>query len=194
VIASEIAKGNFFDSPFPYFIAGKGLTDEASMLLLDWFQSEAPWNLVEAEFYEQYEFNLHEVNLPVAVKPVLQICSLLRIKNFVEATFKVQLTDRIDLTAHKLLLGQKIRIHNDFIPGAETHRVLIQLNRGWNDANGGLLMFFNSEEASDIHRAFRPLHNSCVAFAISERSFHAVSTIRASERYTLVYSFYESHQ
>lgn len=194
MIASEITTGDFFDHPFPYFIASKGLTDEASTLLLDWFQDEAPWHLVEAEFYEQYEFNLRGVNLPESVKPIRESHSLLRMKAFVESAFGVQLTDRIDLTAHKLLPGQKIRVHNDFIPGAETHRVLIQLNRGWADENGGLLMFFNSEETSDIHRAFRPLHNSCVAFAISARSLHAVSTIRAAERYTLVYSFYESHQ
>jgi Rps23 Pro-64 3,4-dihydroxylase Tpa1-like proline 4-hydroxylase len=194
MIASEIATGNFFDSPFPYFVGGKGLTDEASVLLLDWFESEAPWNLIEAEFYEQYEFNFLAVDLPPAVKPILETQTFLRIKNFVEDKFKIQLADRIDLTAHKLLPGQTIRIHNDFIPGAETHRVLIQINRGWNDENGGLLLFFNSQEASDIHRAFRPLHNSCVAFAISARSLHAVSTIRASARYTLVYSLYESRK
>jgi Rps23 Pro-64 3,4-dihydroxylase Tpa1-like proline 4-hydroxylase len=150
--------------------------------------------LVEAEFYEQYEFNLQKVALPESLAAIRERQTILQVKNFVESAFKVQLTDRVDLTAHKLIPGQKIRVHNDFIPGAETHRVLIQLNHGWNDENGGLLMFFNSEEASDIHRAFRPLHNSCVAFAISAHSFHAVSTIQASERFTLVYSFYASQQ
>ena len=89
------------------------------------------------------------------------------------------------------VLGQRIRIHNDYIPGAETHRVLVQLNNGWADDNGGLLVFFNSDDPADIHRAFRPLHNSCVAFAISPSSYHAVSTIHGGERYTLVYSFYQ---
>lgn len=194
MIASEITMGSFSSHPFPYFVAKKGLTNEAGTLLLDWFEGEAPWNLVEAEFYEQYEFDLRGLNLPEAVKPICEWQNLLLVKNFVESIFKVHLTDRVDLTAHKLLLGQKIRVHNDFIPGAETHRVLIQLNRGWSDENGGLLMLFNSANASDIHRAFRPLHNSCVAFEISPRSLHAVSTIHASERYTLVYSFYASQQ
>lgn len=192
MITSEIAKGNFFTQPFPYFVSSKALSDEASELLLNWFEEEAPWNLVEADFYEQYEFDLLHLDLPEAIKPICDTPTLSRVKRFVESAFRVQLTDRIDLTAHKLLSGQKIRVHNDFIPGAETHRVLIQLNRGWSDDNGGLLMFFNSHEASDIHRAFRPLHNSCVAFAISSKSLHAVSTIHASERFTLVYSFYES--
>ena len=192
MIADDIAIGRYSESPFPYFVANKGLTDVSSMMLLDWLETDAPWVLVEEEFYEQYEFNLHTVNLPERVKPLRELKTLQCVKGFVESAFKVRLLDRIDLTAHKLLPGQTIRVHNDFISGAETHRVLIQLNRGWFDENGGLLIFFNSEEASDIHRVFRPVHNSCVAFAISDRSFHAVSTIRASERFTLVYSFYEA--
>lgn len=192
MIATEIVDGAFFDTPFPYFVATKGLTEEASKLLLDWFQGDAPWHLVEEEFYEQYEFNLLEETLPEIINPIREQQSIARVKALVESAFNVHLTDKADLTAHKLLPGQTIRLHNDYIPGAETHRVLIQLNRGWTDENGGLLMLFNSENVSDIHRVFRPVCNSCVAFAISPRSFHAVSTIHASERFTLVYSFYES--
>jgi len=194
VIADEIRYGEHFAKPFPYFVSGRAMSDEASTLLLDWFERDAPWNLVEADFYEQYEFDLRHIELPEAIRPICDKQTLSRVKAFVEAAFGVQLTERIDLTAHKLLPGQTIRVHNDFIPGAETHRLLIQLNRGWSDDNGGLLMFFNSPSASDIHRAFRPIHNSCVAFAISANSLHAVSTIHASERFTLVYSFYESRQ
>lgn len=194
MIASEIAYGDFFEHPFPYFVSNKALTDDATSLLLDWFENEAPWKLVETDFYEQYEFDLRHIDLPATIKPICDSQTLSQVKQLVESEFKVQLTHRIDLTAHKLLPGQKIRVHNDFIPGAETHRILIQLNRGWSDDNGGLLIFFNSVEASDIHRAFRPVHNSCIAFAISADSLHAVSTIHASERYTLVYSFYELQQ
>jgi hypothetical protein len=51
-------------------------------------------------------------------------------------------------------------------------------------------LFFNSPEPTDVHKVFRPANNSAVAFAISHDSYHAVTTIRGSERYTLVYSFY----
>ena len=114
------------------------------------------------------------------------------VKGLVQDAFEVVLSDRIDVTAHKLLPGQRIRLHNDYIPGAETHRVLVQLNRGWEDENGGLLMFFNSSDPADIHRILRPSHNSCVAFEISPDSNHAVTTIHGGERFTLVYSFYKS--
>jgi Rps23 Pro-64 3,4-dihydroxylase Tpa1-like proline 4-hydroxylase len=111
------------------------------------------------------------------------------IKQF-EELFFVKLTDQVDVTAHKLIKGHTIRLHNDFIPGQETHRLLIQLNRNWKDENGGFLLFFNSSDPQDIHRVIRPIHNSSAGFAISPKSNHAVSTIHDGERYTLVYSFY----
>jgi Rps23 Pro-64 3,4-dihydroxylase Tpa1-like proline 4-hydroxylase len=91
-----------------------------------------------------------------------------------------------------LVAGQRIRIHNDYIPDQESHRVLVQLNRGWTDDMGGALIFFNSHDPTDMHRAFRPSHNSCVGFEISPKSLHAVSTIHSGERFTLVFSFYRA--
>ena len=104
--------------------------------------------------------------------------------------FGRRLRERIDCTAHKLVQGQTIRIHNDYIPGEETHRLLLQLNRGWRDAQGGYLMLFNSQDPSDVHRVFLPANDSVVGFAISERSNHAVSTVHGGERFTIVFSFY----
>ena len=104
--------------------------------------------------------------------------------------FSARLSEKIDCTVHKLVPGQRIRIHNDFIPGEETHRLLIQLNRGWHDDQGGFLMLFNSADPSDVHRVLSPSHDSVVGFAISESSNHAVSTIHGGERFTLVFSFY----
>ena len=67
--------------------------------------------------------------------------------------------------------------------------MLVQLNRGWDDANGGILMLFAGSRAEDVERMVRPTHASAVSFEISPTSFHAVSTIHSGERYTLVYSF-----
>jgi hypothetical protein len=84
--------------------------------------------------------------------------------------------------------GQTIRIHNDYIGGEETHWILVQINRGWDDANGGMLMLFDGPRMEDVARVVRPLHASATGFEISPPSFHAVSTIHSGERYTLVYS------
>ena len=95
----------------------------------------------------------------------------------------------VDVNAHRLTPGQVIRVHNDYIAGAETHRLLIQLNAGWATAQGGLLMLFEEEDVASVRNVILPVHGSGFAFEISPRSFHAVSEIRNGERYTLVYTF-----
>ena len=179
-----------FDKPFPYFTAAEGLGGVVGSVILEWLENEAPWKLVETDFYEQYELSLLETQTPPSLTFVTQRPFLEDLRAKTEQIFGTRLGERIDCTVHKLVPGQRIRIHNDFIPDAETHRVLIQLNRGWNNALGGLLMFFNSQDPSDLHRVFSPSHDSVVGFAISDNSNHAVSTIRGSERFTLVFSFY----
>jgi len=156
---------------------------------LEWFERDAPWRLRIESFYEQYELNLHQIDLPPELAPLVARETI----EAIEAQMLDPLTDDrlvlVEANAHKLLPGQTIRIHNDFIGDPETHRVLIQINRHWTDQNGGMLMLFSSQDADDIARLIRPIHGSGIAFEISPESFHAVSTIHAGERYTLVYSF-----
>lgn len=187
----ELASTEVFLEPFSYFVSPQALSPELSTELLNWLELDAPWKLVETDFYEQYEFSFFDIKLPSQLSFLTTPEYLSEVKNRVENLFSVKLDDRIDFTAHKLIPGQRIRIHNDYIPGCETHRLLIQLNRGWDDENGGMLIFFNSQNPSDIHKIFRPSHNSSVGFAISPDSHHAVSTIHNSERYTVIFSFYQ---
>lgn len=180
--------------PFPYAYTSKALDGDLALNLLGWLEDSAPWRLRETDFYEQYEFNFYEASLPSNLAFITSSEYLSKVKDFIEDTFNVNLDEHIDVTAHKLLPGQTIRIHNDFIPGLETHRILIQLNRSWPDENGGMLVLFNSDDPKDIHKIMRPAHNSLVAFEISHKSNHAVSTIHQGERFTLVYSFHRSEE
>lgn len=177
-------------TPFRYGLLSECLSSEVSGALLEWLESDAPWSLRVAEFYEQHEFSFDDVVLPVAITEVFCQDSMDQLRRYVEKLFNVSLSSRIDITAHRLTHGQRIRIHNDFIPGEESHRLLIQLNRGWQDQNGGLLVFFNSKNPSDVHRILRPLHNSGVVFEISPLSLHAVTPIHDGQRFTLVLSFF----
>ena len=182
-----------YSSPFQYFVSPEAFRPEVADAILDWLETKAPWKLVVADFYEQYECSFWNVELPLELTFLTQ-------RNFVESLrsklsniFDAQLSEKVDIAAHKLSPGQRIRLHNDFIAGQETHRLLIQLNRGWTDHNGGLLILFNSSEPSDIHKMFRPIHNTALAFAVSSKSNHAVSAINAQDRFTLVYSFFCEH-
>lgn len=176
--------------PFDYFVGFNIFEDESSLKILDWLENKAPWQLVKKDFYEQYEFNFIDAQLPTYLSFLNEFNSLAFIKSSMEDLFNTHLSKKIDFVAHKLIKGQTIRIHNDFIEGQETHRLLIQLNRGWALENGGFLMFFNSSDPTDVHRVILPAHNSITGFKISPASNHAVSTIKEGERYTLVYSFY----
>lgn len=187
----RLSEVEMFSEPFHYAVSPEALDPDVCRTVLTWFETEAPWRLVEADFYEQFEFSLWDIQMPEKLSFLRERPFLRAITTKIASLFQVALSERVDITAHQLVPGQRIRLHNDFIPGYETHRLLIQLNQGWDVANGGLLMFFNSADAADIHKIFLPLHNSAVVFAISARSYHAVTPLSGGERFTLVYSFYE---
>lgn len=182
----------YFDQPFPHGASSQALRADEAAEILNWFETTAPWKLVEESFYEQYEFSFRDLDVPTHVAPLVGNAFLGYLVQMLSEFFNIPLTSKVDVTAHKLVKGQTIRIHNDYIPGHETHRLLIQFNSGWIDDYGGLLMFFGSTNPKDIRKVFRPSHNSCVAFEISKNSLHAVSTIHSDIRFTLVFSFYAS--
>lgn len=179
-----------YSKPFDYFLSPQALRDDLSTTLLAWLETAAPWKLVETDFYEQYEFSFWDVDVPAPLLVFREPDFLNELKTKVEDLFKVELGNDVDVAAHKLILGQRIRLHNDFISGEKTYRLLIQLNRGCKDDDGGLLLLFNSAHPADIHKVFRPIHNSAIGFVVAPTSNHAVSVIHGGERFTLVYSFY----
>ena len=84
-----------------------------------------------------------------------------------EEVFARNFEEPISVVAHKLLEGQRIGVHNDHLVGKESHRLVVQLNRGLSDDDGGILMLFNSDDPADISRVMRPVHVSGFAFEIS---------------------------
>jgi Rps23 Pro-64 3,4-dihydroxylase Tpa1-like proline 4-hydroxylase len=187
----RLSNATLFSAPFQYIVCPEILDPDAGHAVLTWCESAAPWRLIEADFYEQFECSLWEMQLPTRLSFLHEHAFLSAMQLRMAELFGVDLSPRVDITAHKLIPGQRIRIHNDFIPGAETHRLLMHFNRRWQDDNGGLFLLFNSADPADIHKIFRPVHNSAVGFAITTTSYHAVSTVHTGERFTLVYSFYE---
>ena len=178
------------EQPFRYGIFSSVFSARAHADLLAWLETEDAWKLAETEFYEQYEFSVDDVDLPESVRflqsPVFQE----EVRAAIGSLFGVELSDEVRVVVHKLVPGQHIGIHNDVIEGGESHRLTVQLNRGLDDKDGGYFMLFNSEDPSDIHRILKPVTNSALAFAISERSNHAVSTQQGGVRYTFVFCFH----
>jgi len=176
--------------PFPHFTVSQALSKESEQAFLAWLESEAPWQLSVMDFYEQYEFDFKDVNLPERLKHFFSESGLDELRNRVGALLGASLKPTIDITAHKLNQTQRIRIHNDARPGGETHRFLIQLNRGWDEANGGMLMLFSGPEVEALDAIIPPVSRSAFGFEISNASYHAVSQVHQGDRYTIVFSFY----
>jgi len=192
--AIRIGRPRVEDAPFRFFFIDNCLNAQLESDLLDWFETEAPWRLVETDFYEQYEFSLLDVDLPESLRDLIDVRTLAAVRNAMSDAFGTHFDNRITLVAHKLIPGQRIAIHNDLLDGEETHRLTIQLNRGLVDADGGFFMLFNSPNAADIHKVFRPVSGMALGFEIGPDSHHAVSTVHGGERYTLVLSLYAEPQ
>ena len=176
--------------PFRYFLSARCLLPEVERPLLDWFEADAPWRLVETDFYEQYEFDLRDARLPEHLGALVAPDMLDRLRRRMEDALGDPLGPDIQAVAHRLDPGQRIAIHNDMRPGGETHRLTVQLNRGLRDEDGGFFMLFNSDDPSDVHRILRPVSASAIGFAIGPDSHHAISRLHGGTRFTLVYSFH----
>lgn len=180
----------FRSQPFEHFIGYAGSSPAQLTRWLDWLETKAPWKLTVAEFYEQYEFSLLHAEHDPAIRHLATADTLVALRMHMSECFHRPLSERVDVVAHRLVPGQTIRIHNDYISGGETHRLLLQINRGWAPAHGGYLMLFNGPEPGTVSRIIEPQNGSVQAFAISPESYHAVSTVHAGHRFTIVYSFY----
>jgi len=176
-------------SPFPHFTANSILPANKIMEVFNWFQDTRIWNLVETDFYEQYEFSLLHTDLPENMKCLISEETLSYVKQKYIQEFKINALKLVDVVAHKLVNEQRIGIHNDFINGEETHRMVLHINPHWKEENGGLLLLFKSAKPEDMAKIIKPVDNTAFGFEISRQSHHAVSKIYDYTRYTIVYTF-----
>jgi hypothetical protein len=186
----DLSEAVLRSGPFPCFTVAQVISEEVEQALLTWLESDAPWRLAVMDFYEQYELDLREVDLPPNLKPLFSDCAVGELRTTVGALLNTSLVPEVEITAHRLKQSQKIRIHNDARPGGETHRLLVQLNRGWTEQNGGLLMLFRGPDVETLEDIIFPASRSAFGFEISSRSYHAVSQVHQGDRYTIVFSFY----
>lgn len=186
----RIADADLCAEPFAHAVIPDCLEEAAAERLLSWFEISAPWKLVETDFYEQYEFSLFDCEADEArlLKDDPVVSDL---REAMGEIFSTRFRPEISIVAHKLLPGQHIGIHNDYLDDGETHRLTVQLNRGLEDEDGGFFMTFASDDPKDVHEVHRPIHRSAVVFAISPHSYHAVSRMHGNVRFTIVISFRE---
>jgi hypothetical protein len=187
LIPPDLSRRVVYESPFRYATFRECLPARPGEEILRWLASDAPWRLKRTEFYEQYEFSCWDCTSPMA-SYVTSPTTLDAVRTTMMEMFGRKFENSISVVAHRLFEGQRIGIHNDYLAGQESHRLVIQLNQGLSDDDGGFLMLFNSDNPADVHRVMRPTHLSGFAFEISPASFHAVSQVHGGVRYSLIYS------
>lgn len=180
------------DEPFPHLLVPQCLDAGLGSELLEWFE-QAPWESRRIEgSYETPDIPVERVELPPRLEVLRTPAFTDRLRREMTRWTGLPFESRLDIRAQKRGPGHRIGARRDFGPVRQTHRLLFQLNSGWSFANGGLLMLFDAPEAPEdsAARVYLPRHLSAVAIEVSPRSYHAVSEIHRSVRYTLAYSFY----
>ena len=177
------------EEPFHHFSKTEFFPENLGIRALEWLETNLKWEYTETDFYTQYEFSIKHVQIPEHVSFLNSDVTIKYIMQRFSSVFHVPNLELVDITIHKLLDGHKMGVHNDFIGGEESHRLVVQLNSGWSEQNGGYLMLFNSRNPQDVSKLVRPVHNTAIGFVISPYSFHAVSRVNDFTRYIIVYTF-----
>jgi Rps23 Pro-64 3,4-dihydroxylase Tpa1-like proline 4-hydroxylase len=175
--------------PFPHFTSPNAFCGDTALKIYDWLEHFHIWTLTKTDFYDQYEFNLLIEPIPETFQFLREDATIQVFVNRLKDVFKLPSFKLVGASVHKLVTGQRIAIHNDYINEEETHRLVIHFNPKWKQENGGFLMLFNSLNVEDLSKVIEPLNNLVFGFEISKVSHHAVSKIYDFSRYTIVYTF-----
>ena len=106
-------------APFAHSTALAPLPAEVCEALLQWFETDAPWALRVASFYEQWEIHLGR-GLPPSAAEALSDAMVERLVAGMLKPIGACSPLLTEVTAHKLIPGQTIRIHNDHLNEGET--------------------------------------------------------------------------
>lgn len=185
----DLAAFQRIDQPFPHAIAPAVLPHDLALALHAWLLGTDRWHLTTEDFYSQYEFSLLADPLPQHLQALLAPDTLAAVTQHLGRVFGHSEFQLVDVTAHRLVAGQRIALHDDYLGPEETHRLVLHLNPAWQDSHGGYLMLFASSDAADVTHVIRPAFNSGFAFEISAASHHAVSEVHGMDRYSLVFTF-----
>ena len=186
----DLSSARLETDPFPFSVVPDALCGGIEQATLLWFERAAPWSLIEESFYSQHEFDMRDIELPADVARLAADTTLATMRERISELFHRRLGTTVDITAHRLTAGQRIRIHDDYLEEGETHRLIVQLNRGWTTGDGGHLLLFGGREPEDLRVVLAPVSKQALLFEISHRSHHAVSEVIRGERYSIVYSFH----
>lgn len=175
-----------FTSPFPHVWLPRIFPPDANDKIKNWLECQGFWKYTEEDFYRQFEFDLMSKQLPPDISFLTSNETLQTMTSWLQRKFNTPTVQTTEIVAHYLSVGQGMGIHNDYIFGGDTLRLLLQIGQG---VSGGEIVLLNESRAQSISRVIHHTHGTGLAFAISQRSYHAVARVISGLRFTIVYSF-----
>ena len=175
-------------APYQHIVSPQFYSERFAETLLTWLESGADWRLKETILFEQYELGFSRFKHCAEIAGLWDGAVLARMRDQVSRAFAVPVSGRINISAHKLLPGQFGSIHTDNEPG-ETHRLVVQLNRGRAGDSGGNLVLLSGPTPSHMAVVFKQVSNSAIGFGLGAASHHAISRVRTGTRFTVIYTF-----
>jgi hypothetical protein len=173
------------------------LTDPEAQTIERLVKGETAWSLNEKHFLSKHDvvWAQHDLGKRQSIHEVAELEILLGIgKSLIEKTYNTVVGTRFEIKATKMVMGQRVDIHNDSPDGArgrtESHRLLYYPNRDYADSDGGHLLFYSDSNACAIIDGVRPTFNSGVLMRLSDHSYHAVSRVMNGVRYTVAFLYW----
>ena len=175
-------------APYAHIVSLQFYTETFAETLLGWLESQQDWHLREGILFEQYELGFSRFTHCKEIEGLWDGAVLARLRDAVTRAIGTPVSGRINIHAHKLVPGQFTNIHTDMNP-EETHRLVVQLNRGRAVDSGGNLMLLTGARPADMSVVFKQNSNSAVGFKLGAESFHAVGRVKEGTRFTVIYTF-----
>ncbi len=170
------------DSPFPFFYVNAAFSEEQCAALGSLFLQDGDWQHRDGAFYRCSLKDVTE-NIP----DTFQAEVLARMREITG----LPLTNRVLVTAQRMLPGQAIGIHSDRpLVGYEIARLVVQLNKHWQTDHGGVLELFSSPESEAVF-SVNPEYNKAFGFLLHVDSYHGV-TEAIQPRQTVVFNFWHA--
>jgi hypothetical protein len=146
------------------------------------FSEREDWQLHDAEFYKCF---IRDCTAELPAQLLRETADRMR-----EIT-GLPLTDKVQVTAQRVMPGQSIGVHSDRpLLGYEFVRLVVHLNADWQPEHGGLLELFEQPDA-DAAEQLDPIRNEAFGFVLHEGSHHAVTEATRVRR-SVVFNFWHA--
>ena len=166
--------------PFPFFLVNAAFSEEQCVLLEQLFSLDNEWQHQNGGFYRASLCDVTEI-IPATFQS--------EILDRMRAITGMPLVDRVLVTAQRMLPGQVIGLHSDRpLLGYEIARLVVQLNKNWQESHGGVLELYSSQKGAAVF-SVNPEYNKGFGFLLHANSYHGVTEV-TEPRQTVVFNFW----